>query len=70
MFVSCRVYGHVLTEAIGRNDVETVKAIITEHKRLTRCRIDPIHYAILKGHFQLIPILIEAGKIFGFICRV
>ena len=49
-------------EAIERNDVETVKSIIHDHQRLTRCRIDPIHYAILKGHFQLIPILIEAGK--------
>lgn len=48
-------------EAIERNDVETVKSIIGEHQRLTRCRIDPIHYAILRGHFQLIPILIEAG---------
>lgn len=48
-------------EAIDKNDVATVKMIISEHKRLTQCRIDPIHYAILKGHFQLIPILIEAG---------
>lgn len=48
-------------EAIDRNDVEAVKSIIQEHQRLTRCRIDPIHYAIFKGHFQLIPILISAG---------
>lgn len=48
-------------EAIENNDVETVKNIITEHKRLTKCRIDPIHFAMLKGHFSLIPILINAG---------